>query len=166
MEDLIVETVESVGYLGVALLMLAENIVPPIPSEIVMPAAGAAASRGEYSLAGMILAGTAGAVIGSLPWYGIARHVGTRRFADWADHHGHWLATDREEIERVDKWFDRHGHWAILICRLIPGVRTLISVPAGFAEMPLGRFLAWTTVGSAVWSAILAGTWVLAAGAA
>ncbi|REJ87981.1 MAG: DedA family protein [Planctomycetota bacterium] len=162
MEDFILETVKSVGYVGVALLMLAENILPPIPSEIVMPAAGASASRGDHSLIGMIVAGTIGAVLGSLPWYGIARYVGTERFADWADRHGHWLGTNRKEIERADDWFDHYGRWAILIGRLVPGIRTLIGVPAGFAEMPLAQYLVYTTIGTAAWTALLAvaGYWL------
>jgi membrane protein DedA with SNARE-associated domain len=110
----------------------------------------------------MILAGTAGAVLGTLPWYGIGRWIGTERLKSWVEQHGHWLGTDAREIERVDAWFNRYGAWAVLIGRLVPGVRTLISVPAGLSEMPLGRFLLATTIGTTLWTAMLAslGYWL------
>lgn len=157
MEDLFMRTLESLGYAGVALLMLLENVIPPIPSEIVMPAAGASARKGDHSLWGMIIAGSIGSLLGTLPWYGIARYVGTERFSDWADRHGHWIGTDRHEVQRADAWFDRYGQWTVLFCRMIPGVRTLISVPAGFSEMPVGKFLLYSSIGTIAWTALLAG---------
>ena len=162
MQDFLTDAIDSGGYLGVALLMLLENLLPPIPSEVVMPGAGAAARAGEMSLVGVILAGTAGSVAGALPWYGVARWIGTERFKAWIDRHGHWLGTDAHEIQRMDDWFDRWGTWAVLACRLVPGVRTLISVPAGLAEMPLAPFLLATTLGTAAWTALLAclGYWL------
>src|SRR5690606_13842182 len=92
-----------------------------------------------------------------LPWYGAGRWIGTRRFQSWIERHGHWLGTDADEIARMDAWFDRYGYWAVLVGRLVPGVRTLISVPAGLSEMPPGRYLLATTIGTALWSALLAG---------
>lgn len=162
MNDFLTNTIDSMGYIGVALLMLLENIVPPIPSEIVMPAAGASARDGQHSLIGMIVAGTFGSLAGALPWYGIARYVGTERFSDWVDRHGHWMGTNRKEIQRADEWFDRYGKWTVLLCRMIPGIRTLISVPAGFAEMPLIPFLLYSAIGTAAWTTLLAclGYWL------
>lgn len=162
MNDFITRTTESLNYAGVALLMVLENLFPPIPSEVVMPTAGAAARSGDASLVGMILAGTLGSVVGTLPWYGAGRWIGTERFQGWIGRHGHWLGTDPDEIARMDEWFDRYGSWAVLIGRLVPGVRTLISVPAGLSEMSLGRYLAATTIGTAVWTALLAavGYWL------
>jgi membrane protein DedA with SNARE-associated domain len=162
MSDFVTSTMDSMGYPGIALLMLLENIVPPIPSEIVMPAAGASARNGTYSLTGVVIAGTAGSVLGALPWYGAARYVGTDRLVGWVKRHGHWLGTDEKEIRRADAWFDRNGQWAVLGCRMVPGLRTLISVPAGFAEMPLVPFLIWTTIGTTGWSLLLAlaGYWL------
>lgn len=162
MSDLISNMTESLGYLEVLLLMVLENIVPPIPSEVVIPAAGATARDGSHWLVGMIAAGTAGSILGALPWYGVARRIGTDRFLDWIDRHGHWLGTDRNEVERADEWFDQYGHWAILIGRLVPGIRTVISVPAGFSEMPLRSFLTYTAIGTAAWTTLLAslGYWL------
>ena len=162
MEDWISDTADSWGYLGVAFLMLLENIFPPIPSEVVMPAAGAAARSQNLSLIGIIVAGTSRAVLGAIPWYAVACWVGTSRFQDWMERHGHWFGTDAAEIERLDDWFDRYGYWAVLIGRLVPGGRTLISIPAGFSEMPLGSFLVATGIGTAIWTTLLAelGYWL------
>jgi membrane protein DedA with SNARE-associated domain len=162
MEDILTRAIESLGYAGVALLMFLENIVPPIPSEVVMPAAGASARSGQLSLAGVIVAGTAGSFLGALPWYAVARYVGTDRFCHWADRHGNWIGLTQKDVRRADRWFDRYGRWAVVLGRLIPGIRTLISVPAGFSEMPLTSFMLCTAVGTAAWSTLLAllGYWL------
>lgn len=162
MSDFLLDIMESMGYFGIALLMLLENILPPIPSEVVMPAAGATARRGELSLAGVIIAGSIGSIAGALPWYYAGRWIGTKRVIDWADRHGHWLGTNPEEMRRADRWFDRRGQAAVFLCRLVPGLRTLISLPAGFAEMPLTPFLVYTSLGATLWTALLAllGWWL------
>ncbi len=162
MDSFVTDTMDSLGYVGIALLMLLENIIPPIPSEIVMPAAGASARSGQQTLWGVVLAGTVGSVVGALPWYGIAWYVGTDRLAGWMKDHGHWLGADEKTVHRADAWFDRYGEWAVLGCRMVPGLRTLISVPAGFSEMPMMKFLIYTTIGTAGWSLILAllGYWL------
>ncbi|QDT16212.1 DedA family protein [Alienimonas californiensis] len=157
MDSWITDTLQSWGYAGAAVLMLLENVFPPIPSEVVMPAAGAAAKAGGYSLTLMIVAGTVGSVLGQLAWYGVARRVGTERFRGWVERHGHWLGTSPRDVERADAWFDRYGLWAVTIGRLVPGVRTLISVPAGLSEMGLTRFLIGTAIGTTIWTALLAG---------
>ena len=157
MESFITDTLQSWGYVGAAALMLLENVFPPIPSEVVMPGAGAAAKSGGYSLVGMILAGTIGSILGQLAWYAVARKVGTERFRCWIERHGHWLGTSPKDVERADRWFDRYGLWAVTIGRLVPGVRTLISVPAGLSEMGLTKFLIGTSIGTTIWTALLAG---------
>ncbi|MFH5803068.1 DedA family protein [Alienimonas sp. DA493] len=157
MEDFITSTLQSWGYAGAAALMFFENVFPPIPSEVVMPGAGAAAKSGGYSLTLMILAGTVGSILGQLGWYAAARYVGTERFRRWVERHGHWLGATPGDVERADRWFDRYGLWAVTIGRLVPGVRTLISVPAGLSEMGLVRFLIGTSIGTTIWTALLAG---------
>jgi membrane protein DedA with SNARE-associated domain len=153
---------ESLGYVDVVLLMVLENIIPPIPSEVVLPAAGAKARHSSHWLMGMIAAGTIGSIIGAMPWYLVARRIGTDRFLGWIDRYGHWFGTNRHELQRADEWFDRYGHWAVLLGRLVPGVRTIISVPAGFSEMPMRSFMTYTAIGTALWTTFLAaiGYWL------
>ncbi|MFZ1426561.1 MAG: DedA family protein [Geminicoccaceae bacterium] len=155
MFDWITALIAHTGYFGIALLMLAENVFPPIPSELIMPLAGFTAARGELSLAGVLVAGTAGSLAGALVWYEIGRRVGLRRLRRWADRHGRWLTMSPEDLDQAVDWFRRHAGAAVLIGRLIPAVRTLISVPAGVAEMRLPSFLAWTTGGTALWTTLL-----------
>ena len=155
--DWIISVMETLSYWGIALLMFLENIVPPIPSEVVMPFAGFTAKQGDLSLWGAIVAGTLGSLLGTTAWYGLAWLVGTERLKDWADNYGRWLGIRRGDIEKADRWFDEWGHWAILVGRMIPGIRTLISIPAGFSEMPFTRFLLYTLIGTGAWTALLAG---------
>lgn len=152
----IVGIISDMGYTGIVLLMILENIFPPIPSEIIMPLAGFAAARGDLSLLGVILAGTAGSLLGALPWYFAGRLLGEERLKAWADRCGRWLAVSSGEIDKALDWFDRHGGQAVFFGRLVPTVRTLISVPAGFARMNLFRFLIYSAAGTLIWSGLLA----------
>jgi membrane protein DedA with SNARE-associated domain len=156
MAEWIKSFMQSLGYLGIGLLMFLENIFPPIPSELIMPLAGFTAAQGELSFWGAVAAGIAGSVLGQLPLYYLGRLAGEERLKRWADKYGKWLTVSHEEIERARGWFDRHGGKAVLICRLIPGVRSLISIPAGMAKMNLVPFLLYSTVGMGVWALALA----------
>jgi membrane protein DedA with SNARE-associated domain len=146
----------STGYFGILLLMFVENVFPPIPSEVIMPLAGYMAAQSKLSLFGIILAGMAGSVLGALPLYYMGRKFGEDRLKEFADNHGRWLTLSRKDIERAKRWFDRHGGAAIFFCRLIPGVRSLISIPAGIARMRILPFLAYTATGTGTWAALLA----------
>ena len=157
MFDLITSLIAQTGYVGIAFLMLAENVFPPIPSELIMPLAGFTAARGELSLVGVLIAGTLGSLVGALFWYEIGRRVGVERLRRWAGRHGRWFTMTPDEVDQAVAWFGQHGGLAVLVGRLIPAIRTLISVPAGLAGMKLPVFLAWTTVGTALWTALLAG---------
>jgi membrane protein DedA with SNARE-associated domain len=157
MFDWITGMVERTGYFGIALLMLAENLFPPIPSELIMPLAGFTAARGDLHLGLVVLAGTVGTVLGALVWYGIARRVGQERLRRWTEAHGRWITLSPGDVDRASAWFERHGRWAVLFGHFVPAVRTLVSIPAGIAAMPLLPFLAFTTVGTALWSGALAG---------
>ena len=156
MFDWIVGMVEQTGYLGVALLMFAENLFPPIPSELILPLAGFTAARGDLGLPMIVVSGTVGAVLGALFWYGIGRWVGSRRLKQWAARHGRWLTIAPEEVDEAATHFREHGGRAVLIGRMIPAVRTLISIPAGVSNMPLVPFLLYTTLGTAIWTSFLA----------
>ena len=157
MFDWISGVVDQMGYVGIAFLMFAENIFPPIPSELIMPLAGFNAARGDMTFVGVLVAGTVGAVAGATAWYWIGLKVGARRIRKLAARHGRWLTVSPEEFDTAQDWFDRHGGAAVFIGRLIPTVRTFISVPAGLLPMPLGRFLAYSTGGTLIWNAILTG---------
>lgn len=140
MYDAIVVLISKLGGLGVFLLMFGENLFPPIPSEVILPLAGYTAAQGRGSLPVVIMAGTLGSVAGATLWYYVGRWIGIERLKRFAADHGRWLTLTPEEIDRVDKWFDRYGRWAVLFGRLLPGIRTLISVPAGVTGMALGPF--------------------------
>lgn len=155
MFELIVDFVTRGGYIGVFLLMALENIFPPIPSELIMPLAGFAAARGELNVTLVVLAGTAGSIIGALPWYYAGRIVGRDRLKRLAARHGRWMTVTPSDVDTALQTFQRHGHAAVFFGRLVPAIRTLISVPAGIARMPMLAFLAYSTAGSLIWTALL-----------
>lgn len=156
MLERLIELLEQAGYPGIAALMFLENLFPPIPSEVIMPSAGFSAGRGELSLPGVIVAGTAGSVAGALFWYYAGKWIGAERLKNWAGRHGRWLTLKPRDVDRVDDWFDQHCGKAVLFGRLVPAIRTLISVPAGIFGMSLPRFLLFSTLGTVVWTALLA----------
>ena len=155
MFDWITGIIAQLGYAGVAFLMFAENVFPPIPSELIMPLAGFNAARGEMSVAGVLLAGVAGSVAGVYLWYAVGRRIGSDRMRGLTERHGRWLTLTPEEFDRAEAWFERHGPAAVAFGRLLPTVRTLISVPAGVARMGRWRFLIYTTLGTTVWNGFL-----------
>jgi membrane protein DedA with SNARE-associated domain len=157
MAQWVIDTIQSTGYFGIVLLMFLENIFPPIPSELIMPLAGYMVAEGKQNLAGVILAGTVGSVMGALPLYYAGYFLGEERLKAFADKHGRWLTVSREDLERAKKWFDRHGKMAVLLCRLVPALRSLISIPAGIARMNLALFLFYTAMGASLWTALLTG---------
>jgi membrane protein DedA with SNARE-associated domain len=150
------EIVQTTGVWGIAFLMLLENVFPPIPSELIMPLAGYRAAQGDANILLVILAGTLGSLAGGFFWYGLGRWIGEEGLKRLADQFGRWMTVTRDDIDKADDWFDTHGHKAVLLGRLIPTVRTLISVPAGLSEMPWRRFLIYSAVGTAVWTSLLA----------
>jgi membrane protein DedA with SNARE-associated domain len=147
--------VERLGYLGVALMVAIENVFPPIPSEVVLGLAGYTASQGDASVVGMIVAATVGAVIGAWILYGFSAAVGPLRLRAIVIRYGGWLGFGEAELDRAEGWFDRRSKLAVLVCRCVPVVRSLISIPAGFRRMPLGVFTIYTLLGSLVWNTVL-----------
>ena len=156
MFDRLVEWLGQSGYLGIAALMFLENLFPPIPSELIMPSAGYSAGQGRLSLFGVILSGTAGSVAGAMFWYYVGKIIGADRLKAWAGRHGRWLTLKPRDVDRVDRWFDTHAGKAVFLGRFVPAIRTLISVPAGVFGMALPRFLLFSTLGTALWTALLA----------
>ena len=156
MFEFITEFLEKSGYLGVFALMALENIFPPIPSEMIMPFAGFVVARGDLNLVGVLLAGTAGSVAGALPWYYAAKVYGCERLKRIAGgSHARWLTVTPDDIDTALESFRKHGRKAVLFGRLIPAVRTLISVPAGLGNMSLGQFLLYSSIGSLAWTGLL-----------
>jgi membrane protein DedA with SNARE-associated domain len=158
MFEFITNFLRDSGYVGVFALMALENIFPPIPSEMIMPFAGFVVARGELGLVGVLVAGTLGSVAGALPWYYLAKVYGRDRLKKLAARRGRWLTVTPQDIDNSLQAFDKHGGKAVLFGRLVPAVRTLISAPAGIAEMPLPKFLLYSTVGSLAWAGLLAAT--------
>lgn len=152
------EALVGLGYPGLAGVILLENLVPPVPSELVLPLAGYQVARGELVYALAVVAATAGSVAGAVAIHALGQHGGrplVRR-------HRRLLRLRERDLDRAEGWFRRHGSWAVLLGRLVPGVRSVISFPAGMAAMPLGRFIAFTALGSAVWNAgLIAAGWQL-----
>lgn len=157
MLDWIINLMDTMGYGAIVLLMVLENVFPPIPSELIMPLAGYTVTKGKLAFVGVVIAGMTGSVLGALPLYYLGKVVGEERLKTWADKYGKWLTVSREEIEKSKDWFDRHGGLAVFLCRLVPGIRSLISIPAGVGKMNLAAFLAYTALGTGLWSALLAG---------
>lgn len=147
---------ETLGVFGITLLMFLENIFPPIPSELIMPLAGYRASQVGGSIVAVIVAGSLGSLLGVVPWYYAGRALGKRRVKRLSKRYGRWLTLSPGDVEAANGWFRRHGPLAVLFGRLVPTVRTLISVPAGVARMPLWKFLAYSAAGTAIWTSGLA----------
>ena len=155
MADWITGFITEYGYGAVVALMLLENVFPPIPSELIMPFAGYVAARGDLHPAGVVAAGSAGSLLGAVAWYAVGYWVGIDRLKRFARRHGRWITLSVEEVDQAQRWFARFGGIAVGVGRLIPAVRSIISVPAGVAQMRLDRFLLWSTIGTTAWSALL-----------
>ena len=152
----IIETIASFGYLGIFLLMLVEAVFPPIPSELIIPFAGFSAARGDLHIAGVIAAASLGSVAGMIPWYLAGRLFGLARVRSLADRYGRWFTLNADEIDFATGWFHRFGPAIVLFGRLLPIIRTLISVPAGLAKMPVPLFFAASLAGILIWNTLLA----------
>lgn len=151
------DVIESLGYLGVALLVIAENLFPPIPSEIVLPFAGFVARRGDGSVVVMVVASTIGSVVGALVLYAIAAAIGPERIHSFVVRFGKWFGVKESDMVRAEEWFDRRSNAAVLVGRCVPLIRSLVSIPAGFRRMKFVPFITLTAIGSAVWNIALIG---------
>ena len=156
MFDWITGVIGRLGYLGVAALTFLENVFPPIPSELVIPLAGYVAAQGDLRLILVIATASAGSLAGAAVWYWIGRRVGERRLRAWVDRHGKWLTLSSKDMDRAQLWFHRHGNAAVFFGRLVPGVRTLVSLPAGFARMRVVPFMVYSALGTMIWTGALA----------
>lgn len=148
--------IRTLGYPGIAGLMILENVFPPIPSEVIIPFSGFFSEDSGLSLPGIVLAGSIGSVLGTLPFYFLGYKIGEAKLNTWIDRYGHWFMITTDDIRRSQSWFERYDLFAVFLGRLVPGVRTLISIPAGIERMNLGLFLLLSLAGTGVWVGVLA----------
>ena len=150
----VLDVIEAFGAFGVGLLVALENVFPPIPSEVVLPLAGFLAGQGRMPLVSVVVWATIGSLVGAVALYALGAGLGADRLKRLADK---VPLMDARDVERAEAWFDRHGAWAVLLGRMVPGVRSLVSIPAGVRRMPWWLFALLTTVGSAVWNSVFVG---------
>jgi membrane protein DedA with SNARE-associated domain len=147
----VVDVIQSFGYAGVAFLMLVENLFPPIPSEVILPLTGFLVNEGSLVFIPALIVATIGSVAGTLVLYALGRWGGRELIL----RHNRVLRLKEADLDRADRWFDRYGGAMVLFGRIVPGMRSLVSIPAGLSEMPLGRFVVLTAVGSGAWNTLL-----------
>ncbi|ASF39022.1 DedA family protein [Halobacillus halophilus] len=155
MADWITEFMSHYGYAGIFIMMAVENIFPPIPSEVILPFSGFMTQAASLSIGGVIVVSTTGSLAGAVVLYGIGSLMDVEKLESFVERHGHRLRIKKEDVQRVESWFQRYGIWAVLLGRMIPLVRSLISLPAGMANMKLSLFLLFTILGTMVWNTIL-----------
>lgn len=150
--DAVLDWARGGGWLGLVLAMTVENLVQFVPSLAILPLAGHLSARGLISLPGAMAACTTGSLLGCLIWYGLGRLVNEQRLERYARRHGRWCGLTPERLQRSRHWFQRHGWTVVCWGRLIPVLRTNVSLPAGIELMPLPAFLGWSALGSGLWN--------------
>lgn len=155
MQNWVTSMMEELGYIGVFLMMALENVFPPIPSEIVLPFGGFLTTTTNITVLGVIAAATVGSVLGAIILFGIGLLLDVEQLEKIIDRYGHILRIKKQDIKRADAWFDKYGYWTVFICRLVPLVRSLISIPAGMSNMNFAMFLLFTVAGTLFWNTIL-----------
>lgn len=155
MEKWLIGIMEEFGYTGVMFLIALENIFPPIPSEVILTFAGFMTASTDLTITGVILASTMGSLLGAVLLYGIGLQLGVKKLERIVDRWGYLLRVTKKDIYKADSWFDRYGAWTVLFCRVIPLLRSLISIPAGISGMRFRTFLLFTTIGTLIWNTIL-----------
>lgn len=155
MEQWITSVMSDYGYIGIFFLIMLENIFPPIPSELILTVGGFMTTTSTMTIPGVIAAATGGSVLGAIILYGIGLLLDVERLEKIIDKYGNWLRVKHEDIHRADAWFDRYGIWTIFFGRLVPLVRSLISIPAGMSNMKFWQFLLFTTIGTVLWNTVL-----------
>lgn len=153
--DWITEFMEQYGYVGIFLMMALENLFPPIPSEIILPFGGFLTTYSDLTVIGVILSATAGSLAGAVALFGVGLLLDVDRLEKIIDRWGHILRVKKEDIHKADSWFDKYGYWTVLFCRMIPLIRSLISIPAGMSNMKFLLFITFTTIGTFIWNIIL-----------
>lgn len=156
MEDLILNTINELGYIGIFLLITIENIFPPIPSEVVLTFGGFLTTFSTMSIWKVSVSATMGSVLGAILLYSVGRVLNIERIDSFVDSKiGKKLGLKKEDIKKASKWFNKYENKAVFICRFVPIVRSLISIPAGISKMKMSIFLPLTAIGSFIWNVVL-----------
>ncbi|HEY8394218.1 MAG TPA: DedA family protein [Thermaerobacter sp.] len=155
--DGLTRIVEQWGYVGLVALVALENLFPPIPSEVVLPFAGFMTTYGPLSLPGVVAAATAGSVLGALILYGVGRALGRERVYGFVRRYGRYLSVSEEQVRQAEEWFARYGSWTVFFGRMVPIIRSLISIPAGLTAMEPVVFVTYTVLGTTLWNIALVG---------
>ncbi|MEG2826012.1 MAG: DedA family protein [Acinetobacter sp.] len=156
LEDWVLSIMEKLGYLGIAFLMFLDNVFPPIPSEIIMPSAGYTAAKGELTLIGVIIAGSIGSLLAAAFLYWIGRKIPQQQLFSLVERYGKYIHISVTDLEKSLTWFEKYGHRIVFFGRMIPAVRSLISIPAGMSNMPFRKFMAYSAAGTIIWTTFLA----------
>jgi membrane protein DedA with SNARE-associated domain len=155
MENWITDIIEQFGYIGIFIMIALENVFPPIPSEVILTFGGMMTTFSDLTITGVIIAATAGSIVGAVILYKIGNLLDVERLEKIVDRWGSILRVKREDIYKADRWFDKYGYWTVLLCRMVPLIRSLISIPAGMSRMKFPIFLLYTTIGTLIWNIIL-----------
>lgn len=155
MQNWITDFMEQFGYLGVFLMIALENVFPPIPSEVILTFGGFMTTNTDLTVIGVIIAATLGSVVGAIILYWIGYLLNVDKLEKIIDRWGHILRVTKRDIHKANAWFDKYGYWTVLFCRMIPLIRSLISIPAGMSKMKFPMFLLFTTIGTLIWNIIL-----------
>nr|WP_263314846.1 DedA family protein [Mammaliicoccus sp. Marseille-Q6498] len=155
MESWITSVMEQFGYFGIALLILLENVFPPIPSEVILTFGGFMTTKSELNVVGVVIASTIGSVVGAVILYWIGRILNVDRVERIIEKWGKYLRLTKDDVRKADAWFDKYGPWTVFFCRFIPLIRSLISIPAGMSGMNQWLFLVLTTFGTLIWNFVL-----------
>lgn len=155
MEEWVTSIMGEYGYVGIFFLIMLENVFPPVPSEVILTVGGFMTTTADMSVTGVIMSSTAGSVAGAVILYGIGLWMDVERLEKIIEKHGHWLKIRKEDVHRADAWFDRFGIWTVFFCRLVPVLRSLISIPAGMSNMRFWLFLFFTALGTLIWNTVL-----------
>lgn len=156
LEQWVLSVMQRLGYSGLVLLMFLDNVFPPVPSEIIMPSAGYTAAMGHLTLWGVIVAGCIGSLLAAAVLYGIGRAIPHDRLMRWIDRHGKFVGIQSVDVEKALNAFERHGHQVVFFGRMIPAVRSLVSIPAGMSHMPFWKFMGYSAAGTVIWTTFLA----------
>ncbi|NLB87812.1 MAG: DedA family protein [Syntrophomonadaceae bacterium] len=157
MQNWIIDFMELFGYISILLLTTLENVFPPIPSELILTFGGFMTTYTTLTIPGVVVFATLGSIIGAVILYGLGYFLRENGIEYVINRYGHILRVELQDVHSASSWFKKYGYWTVFFCRMIPLIRSLISIPAGMAKMNLGLFLLYTLAGTLIWNILLVG---------